>query len=214
MSFSFYGGEWLAKLAVVRSSFSSTPIPEFPRTASWMLLLRCSKVPTSPSCMSIPPTIADNSQHASGVMQVANHFFENAMTFFTSMLQISISFTVANGDGTSFCHLLNEVDVLVAPFVGHNAFLRWSALQECAQVDKEDGISRVWSESHVSEDFQIALNLQSNGWMLRWATYSNMQFEEGVSLSAIDELARWEKYSYGCSYVYSFLVHERRDADE
>jgi hypothetical protein len=34
-------------------------------------------------------------------MQVANHFFENAMTFFTSMLQISISFTVANGDGTS-----------------------------------------------------------------------------------------------------------------
>jgi hypothetical protein len=90
----------------------------------------------------------------------------------------------------------------VAPFVGHNAFLRWSALQECAQVDKEDGIARVWSESHVSEDFQIALSLQSNGWMLRWATYSNMQFEEGVSLSAIDELARWEKYSYGCSYVY------------
>jgi hypothetical protein len=33
-------------------------------------------------------------------MQVANDFFENAMTFFTSMLQITISFTVANGDGT------------------------------------------------------------------------------------------------------------------
>jgi len=94
----------------------------------------------------------------------------------------------------------------VAPFVGHNAFLRWSALQECAKVDPEDGVARVWSESHVSEDFQIALNLQSNGWMLRWATYSNMQFEEGVSLSAIDELARWEKYSYGCSYVYLPLL--------
>lgn len=38
--------------------------------------------------------------------------------------------------------------------------------------------------------------------MLRWATYGNMQFEEGVSLSAIDELARWSKYSYGCSYVF------------
>jgi membrane glycosyltransferase len=100
----------------------------------------------------------------------------------------------------------NHAKYTVAPFVGHNAFLRWSALQECAKVDPEDGIARVWSESHVSEDFQIALNLQSNGWMLRWATYSNMQFEEGVSLSAIDELARWEKYSYGCSYVYpSFL---------
>jgi hypothetical protein len=32
-------------------------------------------------------------------MQVANHFFENAMTFFTSMLQVSISLMVANGDG-------------------------------------------------------------------------------------------------------------------
>jgi membrane glycosyltransferase len=118
-------------------------------------------------------------------MQVANHFFENAMTFFTSMLQVSISLMVANGD--------------VAPFVGHNAFLRWSAIQECAQIDPYDGASRVWSESHVSEDFQIALTLQSKGWMLRWATYSNMQFEEGVSLSAMDELARWQKYSYGCS---------------
>jgi cellulose synthase/poly-beta-1,6-N-acetylglucosamine synthase-like glycosyltransferase len=90
---------------------------------------------------------------------------------------------------------------LVAPFVGHNAFLRWSALQECAKVDKEDGIVRVWSESHVSEDFEISLSLQSNGWTLRWATYSDMQFQEGVSLSAIDEMARWSKYSYGCSYV-------------
>jgi hypothetical protein len=50
---------------------------------------------------------------------------------------------------------------LVAPFVGHNAFLRWSALQECAEVDDYDGEKRVWSERHVSEDFQVALNLQT-----------------------------------------------------
>ncbi len=49
----------------------------------------------------------------------------------------------------------------VAPFVGHNAFLRWSALQEAAFVDAYDGEKRVWSEEHVSEDFQIALTLQS-----------------------------------------------------
>ncbi|RYH30468.1 hypothetical protein EON65_05115, partial [archaeon] len=41
---------------------------------------------------------------------------------------------------------LKLADQVVAPFVGHNAFLRWSALQECAQIDKEDGIARVWSE--------------------------------------------------------------------
>lgn len=40
-------------------------------------------------------------------------------------------------------------------------FLRWSALQECAFVDPYDGLMRVWSESHVSEDFQIALNVQT-----------------------------------------------------
>lgn len=48
----------------------------------------------------------------------------------------------------------------VAPFVGHNAFLRWSALQEAAFVDPDDGITKVWSESNVSEDFDMALRLQ------------------------------------------------------
>jgi hypothetical protein len=46
-------------------------------------------------------------QHSSGVMQVAHHFFENGMAFFTDMIQIGISMAVAGGD--------------VAPFVGHNA---------------------------------------------------------------------------------------------
>ncbi|KAL7418822.1 hypothetical protein Q5752_006506 [Cryptotrichosporon argae] len=126
-------------------------------------------------------------QHASGVMQVAHHFFENGMAFFTNMLQIGISLMVANGE--------------VAPFVGHNAFLRWSALQECAEIDPFDGKPRIWSENHVSEDFQIALTLQTKGWILRWATYSDNQFEEGVSLTCNDERARWQKYAWGCSEI-------------
>ena len=91
-------------------------------------------------------------------MQVANHFFENGMAFFTRLLQVNISMAVASGNGGSFHRCLLTI---VAPFVGHNAFLRWSALQECAQVDDFDGAARVWSECHVSEDFQVALNLQS-----------------------------------------------------
>ena len=50
--------------------------------------------------------------------------------------------------------------LLVAPFVGHNAFLRWEALQECSFVDPDDGNEKIWSEDHVSEDFQIAISLQ------------------------------------------------------
>lgn len=49
----------------------------------------------------------------------------------------------------------------VAPFVGHNAFLRWSALQDAAFEDKDDDNKvKIWSESNVSEDFDMALRLQ------------------------------------------------------
>lgn len=37
--------------------------------------------------------------------------------------------------------------------------------------------------------------------MVRWATYSNNDFEEGVSLTAIDELSRWQKYGWGVSEI-------------
>lgn len=49
----------------------------------------------------------------------------------------------------------------IAPLVGHNAFLRWEALQKCAFVDPADGVQKFWSESHVSEDFDCALRFQA-----------------------------------------------------
>jgi hypothetical protein len=39
------------------------------------------------------------------------------------------------------------------------------------------------------------------GWTLRWATYSDWGFQEGVSLTCADELARWQKYAYGVSEI-------------
>ena len=87
----------------------------------------------------------------------------------------------------------------VAPFVGHNAFLRWRALQDAAFVD-EDGKDKIWSETNVSEDFDMALRLQLRGYIIRWATYSNGLFKEGVSLTVDDELNRWQKYAYGTCY--------------
>lgn len=32
------------------------------------------------------------------------------------------------------------------------------------------------------------------------------EFKEGVSLTAFDELLRWEKYSYGCSELVGLFV--------
>src|SRR6202041_2654935 len=87
------------------------------------------------------------------VMQVANHYFENGIAHFTRRINKCISMGTANGE--------------VAPFVGHNAFLRWSALQDAAFVDEADGLTKIWSESHVSEDFDMALRLQMKGYILR-----------------------------------------------
>ncbi|CAK1357161.1 unnamed protein product [Cercospora beticola] len=125
-------------------------------------------------------------QYSSGVMNVTDSYFERGITFFTNLIYTAIRFAVANGD--------------VAPFVGHNAILRWSALQaigyECYYGDERE---KFWSEDTVSEDFDMALRLQTAGYLVRLAAYQGDGFQEGVSLTVYDELARWEKYAYGCS---------------
>ena len=136
-------------------------------------------------------------QFSSGVMNVTQSFFENGITFFTNLIYTAISFAVASGD--------------VAPFVGHNAILRWSAVQDVAygpdhptpSPDAESGhrlqSDKYWSESTVSEDFDMAIRLQTAGYLVRFAAYTGEGFKEGVSLTVYDELARWEKYAYGCN---------------
>jgi len=122
-------------------------------------------------------------QHASGILQVVNNVFENGITYFTNLIYTSIQFAVGNGD--------------CAPFVGHNTFIRWKAIQSISF--EEDGMTKFWSDSHVSEDFDVSLRLQMNNFVVRLATYHNGGFKEGVSLTIYDELARWEKYAYGCN---------------
>jgi Glycosyl transferase family group 2 len=124
-------------------------------------------------------------QFSSGVMNVTTTFFEKGITFFTNLVYTAIQFAVANGD--------------VAPFVGHNAFLRWSAVQDIAYLADDGVTEKYWSECTVSEDFDMALRLQTTGYILRLAAYAGQGFKEGVSLTVYDELARWEKYAYGCN---------------
>ncbi len=114
-------------------------------------------------------------------MQVAHHYFENGITHFTRRINKCISLGCSNGE--------------VAPFVGHNAFLRWSAVQDASFI--ENGVLKQWSEANVSEDFQHGPSFVVKGYTLRWATYSEGGFKEGVSLTVVDELARWQKYAYG-----------------
>src|SRR5436190_7998952 len=92
------------------------------------------------------------------------------VTYFTNLVYLSIRFAVGMGD--------------YAPFVGHNAFLRWKAIQSVSFV--EDGVEKFWSDSHVSEDFDISLRLQIAGFIVRLASYDHGEFKEGVSLTVFD----------------------------
>lgn len=131
-------------------------------------------------------------QYSSGVMNVTDSFFEMGITFFTNLIYTAIRYAVANGD--------------VAPFVGHNAILRWQALQDISYM--KDGVEMFWSESTVSEDFDMALRLQCEGYLVRLGAYTGAGFKEGVSLTVYDELARWEKYAYGCNEL---IFHPLKD---
>ncbi|KAL1844466.1 hypothetical protein VTK73DRAFT_2464 [Phialemonium thermophilum] len=132
-------------------------------------------------------------QFSSGVMNVTTSYFERGVTWFTQLIYSAITYAVAAGDA--------------CPFVGHNALLRWRALQDAAAYVDEDGYEKFWSESHVSEDFDMALRLQVAGYSLRYAAYTGDGFKEGVSLTVYDELARWQKYAYGCNEL---LFHPLR----
>ncbi|CEH15582.1 hypothetical protein CBOM_03879 [Ceraceosorus bombacis] len=125
-------------------------------------------------------------QHCSGVMYVANNYFEALIGHFTKMVNYSISWVVANGS--------------MAPFVGHNAFMRWSAVQEVSFVDDE-GDRCIWAWDMVSEDFDMSLRLVVKGYIVRWATWSKDGFLEGVSLTPDDEVNRLQKYGWGCSEI-------------
>ncbi|UZJ55708.1 hypothetical protein CBS101457_005028 [Exobasidium rhododendri] len=136
-------------------------------------------------------------QHCSGVMYVSTSFFEKCIGFFTRLVNFSISYAIANGD--------------VAPFMGHNAYLRWSAMKELGNtVTLPDGRSalKIWSEDHVSEDFVMALGMMELGYIVRWATYSNSEYMEGVTLSCDDELKRWQKYAWGVSEMIFRPIHK------
>ncbi|KAK9366094.1 glycosyl transferase family group 2-domain-containing protein [Lipomyces kononenkoae] len=125
-------------------------------------------------------------QEKSGVMMVVFNYWEELIAWFTRLIYFAIQYATAGGDA--------------AAFVGHNAFLRWSAVQEIAYRDGSDnGRIKYWSEEHVSEDFEMSLKLQTKGYIVRLITYHDDKFQEGVSLTVYDELTRWQKYAYGCS---------------
>jgi hypothetical protein len=117
-------------------------------------------------------------QHESDVMQVDWQYFENGIAHFTRRINKCISLACANGE--------------VAAFVGHNAFLRWSALQDAAFLD-ENGNRKIWSEDKVSED-------------LTWPFVCNSPATSFVGLRMPVVVSRRVSRWYGCSSLLYLMM--------
>jgi hypothetical protein len=78
------------------------------------------------------------------------------------------------------------------PIVGHNVFIRFSALKEVGY----------WSENAVSEDFDFFLKLARGGRFGRFVMYTGSEFREGVSLTFVDEIVKFKKFKYGACELF------------
>lgn len=123
-------------------------------------------------------------QHTAQALIISGDFWEYGMAHFIHMVFFGIRYNVAGGD--------------LCPFLGHNAFIRWDTVREVSRVDGDWDI-KYWSEEHVSEDFELALRMQTAGYSTRLAIYDDAEWFEGVSITVYDEISRWTKYAWGCS---------------
>lgn len=116
-------------------------------------------------------------------MKVIGNYWENLISEFTSHIY-DIAFVYSSSNGNP------------SPLVGHNVLMRSCAIEEVSYYDEENDSIIYWAEDKVSEDFDISLRLSCKGYFGRYIGY-DLGFEEGVSLSVLDEINRFSKYTYG-----------------
>jgi len=125
--------------------------------------------------------------------KVLKNTWENVISHFTNSIY-SINFLYACSNG------------FPAPLVGHNALLRWEALENVEKLingyskDRPPDSWQLWDESRVSEDFVMSIYLQYLGYYGKYIFY-DCGFKEGVSLNVIDEITKLKKYIYGVNEI-------------
>ncbi|CAN0057476.1 unnamed protein product [Heterosigma akashiwo] len=131
-------------------------------------------------------------QHLTTALRITDDYWQATIGFFTNQIyRLGIRLACSLGDP--------------CPLVGHNAFLRWTALQEVA--DKSllpSGYIQFWTESNVSEDFELSMKMAIAGYIGRYCVYTGSAFQEGISLSFHDEMMRLKKFTYGaCETIFT-----------
>lgn len=139
-------------------------------------------------------------------------------SYFTEMLSV---YTDALYQGH---FLLSSVLGCHPPLVGHSIFLRTEAVHQCGRMRNlrsaqrwlnniglpflpvdQVGFSNLssanrieyWSESHVSEDFELMIHLYNLGFNGRYCAYPDCEFEEGITRTFDEEAGRHRKFALG-----------------
>ena len=120
--------------------------------------------------------------------------------------------------------LLSSIIGVPPPLVGHSCFIRTDAIRQCGRMRtlriaqswlNNLGLSFVgansirydrlqcpviceyWSESHVSEDFELMIQLYNLGYKGRYIAFPDCEFQEGVTRTFDEEATRHRKFSLG-----------------
>lgn len=120
--------------------------------------------------------------------------------------------------------LLSSILGCHPPLVGHSIFLRTEAVQQCGRMRNlrsayrwlnniglpflpvdQVGFSNLssanrieyWSESHVSEDFELMIHLYNLGFNGRYCAYPDCEFQEGITRTFDEEAGRHRKFALG-----------------
>ncbi|KIK60099.1 hypothetical protein GYMLUDRAFT_612202 [Collybiopsis luxurians FD-317 M1] len=103
---------------------------------------------------------------------VAPHYFENGFHL------------IKRFNKCIFCGRANGA---VAQFAGHNAFLRWKAVQDASVPSSMKPMERASFASRPTSRMSLTP-------------------EEGVSLTVVDEISRWQECAYGCDEIIFNLI--------
>jgi len=125
-----------------------------------------------------------------------NFFTTMTGRYLRNLFQMVMPFTTRGGDHASL--------------MGHNAFLRKSAMRDVALRDA-NGRILYWSENQVAEDFDLLFRLHSAGYFGRYVAYPGLDFGEGLRRTFTEEAAWLRKIAFGTSNLMLNPIREWRE---
>jgi len=120
--------------------------------------------------------------------------------------------------------LLSSILGCHPPLVGHSIILRSEAVKSTGRIRtlrkaarwlnniglpfltvdqigsynlQDNGSTEYWSESHVSEDFELMIHLYNLGFNGRYVNYPDCEFQEGITRTFDEEAGRHRKFALG-----------------